>query len=155
PIYVAFQEDAELTPDGFPGRNTMAALQTVLTTMGVSMPNVPIYTWSASGGYDGVNAPTSTQWYGSSAVTPPSPPPPPSTRTTSTTTNNASFLSSLANLSSGTKLGLLAVAVLAVGYVAIEAGRHPIGHAPARARRSMQHHARRLTRRPSRRRRHR
>ena len=146
PLYMAFQRDAELTPDGFPGQNTMKELGDVLFAMHVTMANVPIYPWLAAPGYDGKNAPTSAQWYGTSAPTTK-----PSTSTsTTTTTSNASFLSSLANLSGGTKALLVGAAVLAVGYAVVEAGHHPIGKAPHRARRGMQHHARRLTRHPTR-----
>ena len=64
PIYMAFQSAMGSAADGFPGSGTMGKLQSVLSSAGIPMPNVTIYPWHASGGYDGVNAPTSAEWYG-------------------------------------------------------------------------------------------
>lgn len=81
PLYKAYQVAAGLTPDGFPGRNTMVSLQAALSFAGIAPANVTIYPWTAdaNGGgdaaYDGVNAPTLAQWTscsgGPSPVTPP------------------------------------------------------------------------------------
>jgi hypothetical protein len=90
-LYRAFQTAAKTSADGFPGTGTMGLLRTALASLGLPMPNVPIYPWhSAPGtsGYDGRNAPTWQQWTGQAApapvtpqpavptVTPPSGPPP-------------------------------------------------------------------------------
>jgi hypothetical protein len=66
PIYKQFQTLAKTTADGFPGTNTMNLLRSALASMSppLPMPNVPIYPWKAAPGYDGVNAPTPAQWYG-------------------------------------------------------------------------------------------
>jgi len=66
PIYRQFQTLAKTTADGFPGTNTMNLLRSALASMSppLPMPNVPIYPWKAAPGYDGVNAPTPGQWYG-------------------------------------------------------------------------------------------
>jgi hypothetical protein len=61
-LYQAFQSAVGLTPDGYPGTNTMHELKDVLFSLGVEMANVPIYPWLASGGYDGVNAPLLSDW---------------------------------------------------------------------------------------------
>jgi hypothetical protein len=72
PIYQAFQTDAGLTADGFPGTSTMNALQQVVGAAG--MPNVTIYPWkNPPGTYDGVNAPPLSQWNPSAAGTTPAP----------------------------------------------------------------------------------
>jgi LPXTG-motif cell wall-anchored protein len=73
-VYVAFQTAVGEGPDGYPGPDTMYQLQAVLGGMHVKPANVPIYPWDAKGGYDGVNAPTSAQWYGTG--TGPAPPKP-------------------------------------------------------------------------------
>jgi hypothetical protein len=63
-IYKAFQKAAGYaTQDGFPGSGTMGKLQSALATMGLPLASVPIYPWKASGAYDGVNAPLSSDWY--------------------------------------------------------------------------------------------
>jgi hypothetical protein len=65
-LYKAFQRSmGSSSPDGFPGAGTMSKLQSVLSSAGIPMPNVKIYPWHAAGGYNGVNAPTSAEWYGS------------------------------------------------------------------------------------------
>jgi murein L,D-transpeptidase YcbB/YkuD len=69
-IYKAFQAAQGLTQDGFPGTNTMNALQSVMQSYGATWPftdgyttnTIVVYPWSASGTYDGVNAPTSAEW---------------------------------------------------------------------------------------------
>lgn len=82
PIYAAFQEDAGLTTDGFPGPQTMKELGDVLFAMHVEMANVPIYPWVSkpgTSGYDGINAPTLAEWTGNAnAVPTPAPTPAPS-----------------------------------------------------------------------------
>jgi hypothetical protein len=67
PIYKAFEALAFNTssPDGFPGSGTMSHLKSVLDSLGLPMPNVPIYPWHSmlgTTGYNGVNAPTWAQW---------------------------------------------------------------------------------------------
>jgi len=64
PIYKAFQRYGmgAATPDGFPGTHTMAALYGTLDQLGLPKPNVKIYPWLAAPGYDGVNAPTLSEW---------------------------------------------------------------------------------------------
>jgi hypothetical protein len=69
-IYKQFQSLARISADGFPGTGTMGQLRTVLSSMGLPMPPVPVYPWKAGPGYDGVNAPTSAQWYGRAAPAP-------------------------------------------------------------------------------------
>jgi hypothetical protein len=64
PLYRAFQSAAGLAADGFPGARTMGQLQTVLSGLGITLAPVKIYPWSASGGFDGVNAPTLAEWTG-------------------------------------------------------------------------------------------
>ena len=61
-IYKAFQAAAGSTADGYPGAGTMGKLAGVLATMGMTMAPVTIFPWKSTGGYDGVNAPTSAQW---------------------------------------------------------------------------------------------
>ncbi len=79
-LYTAFQQAAGLAADGFPSTHTMQALSSTLASASVAMANVPIYPWLAAPGYDGVNAPTSAQWYGSGTG-------PTSSSTTSTSTS--------------------------------------------------------------------
>lgn len=64
PIYMAFQRTAGLKMDGYPGTNTMGKLSTVLLSAGVPMAPVRVYPWFATGGYDGINAPTVQEWIG-------------------------------------------------------------------------------------------
>jgi peptidoglycan hydrolase-like protein with peptidoglycan-binding domain len=73
PLYMAFQRTAGLTVDGYPGPKTMAALQVALNAIGVTMAPVKVYPWSASGGYDGQNAPTIQEWSGNPAFSGPPP----------------------------------------------------------------------------------
>lgn len=62
-IYKAFQSAAGKVSDGYPGTGTMSALVQSLPP-GVTLPAaLPFYPWSSAGGYDGVNAPTLTQWH--------------------------------------------------------------------------------------------
>ena len=84
-LYSAFQSAAGFTADGFPGQNTMVALRQTLTSAGLSMANVTVYPWTgdANGGgqaaYDGINAPTWSEWTscsGGPSVIPPVVPPP-------------------------------------------------------------------------------
>jgi hypothetical protein len=72
-LYRAFETAAGLTPDGFPGTNTMGKLQQVLSAAGVQMAPVKIYPWLASGTYDGVNAPTMAEWTGGGGGAAPAP----------------------------------------------------------------------------------
>lgn len=83
-LYEAFQADAGLTADGYPGTNTMNELQAVLFAMGVEIAPVPIYPW-AVGAYDGVNAPLASQWDPSAPASAP-----PTITNTDLTTNNTS-----------------------------------------------------------------
>jgi murein L,D-transpeptidase YcbB/YkuD len=71
PLYSAFQRAAGLSADGFPGTHTMNALQGALAGIGVPMAPVKIYPWRSmpgTSGYDGVNAPTLTEWQGAPAL---------------------------------------------------------------------------------------
>lgn len=85
-LYMAFQREAGLGADGFPGTHTMGALGAALQDAGVPMAPVHIYPWLSkpgTTGYDGVNAPTLAEWLGTApgAVQPspsPSPAPAPS-----------------------------------------------------------------------------
>lgn len=61
-LYKAFQTDVGLTPDGFPGTKTMQELKDVLFALGIQIADVPVYPWSRSGAYDGVNAPLWSDW---------------------------------------------------------------------------------------------
>jgi Putative peptidoglycan binding domain len=63
-LYVAFQKAAGLGADGFPGTHTMTSLSSALSTMGQTIAPVKVYPWSATGAYDGVNAPTQAEWGG-------------------------------------------------------------------------------------------
>jgi hypothetical protein len=45
--------------DGYPGTQTMAALNSALTSMGQPTVTLQVYPWLASGGYDNTNAPAS------------------------------------------------------------------------------------------------
>lgn len=66
PIYKAYQHQAGLTADGFPGTHTMNSLFTDATALGVAPPSVPVYAWKAKtdtlADYDGINAPTADEW---------------------------------------------------------------------------------------------
>jgi hypothetical protein len=64
PVYKAFQRYAmgAANPDGFPGTKTMAALYAALDELGQVKPPVKVYPWLSSGGYDGVNAPSASEW---------------------------------------------------------------------------------------------
>jgi peptidoglycan hydrolase-like protein with peptidoglycan-binding domain len=75
PIYKQFQTLAGTAADGFPGTTTMGLLQRALASMTppLPMPPVPIYPWKAAPGYNGVNAPTSAQWYGTAPAPGPAP----------------------------------------------------------------------------------
>lgn len=66
PLYMAFQRSVGLKADGFPGTGTMSKLQSVLASAGIPMANVKVYPWRA-GAYDGVNAPSQTEWTGAPA----------------------------------------------------------------------------------------
>lgn len=107
-LYVAFQKDAGLTTDGFPGTNTMSALQTVLTAMSVVIAPVPIYPWLASGSYDGVNAPLLSQWAPSA----------PSGSSTLVTSNTSVSSTSLFGLPTWAVWVLGAAAAAGLGFVA-------------------------------------
>lgn len=75
-LYAAFQRAMGLKADGYPGTGTMGKLRDVLASAGVPMASVPVYPWHA-GAYDGVNAPTQSQWTGAApAPAPPVAPPP-------------------------------------------------------------------------------
>lgn len=63
-LYQDFQQKAGLKVDGYPGTVTMLKLETVLQGAGQTIAPVKIYPWKATGGYDGVNAPTSAEWEG-------------------------------------------------------------------------------------------
>jgi peptidoglycan hydrolase-like protein with peptidoglycan-binding domain len=80
PIYKRFQSAAKTTADGYPGTGTMGLLRAALSTVGLPMPNVPIYPWRSkpgTTGYDGVNAPTWAQWSGQAVGPAPRPAPAP------------------------------------------------------------------------------
>jgi hypothetical protein len=65
PFYRALQQAGGLSPvDGYPGTSTMGLLHATLAQMGMTMANVPVYPWKATGGYDGKNAPTQADWGG-------------------------------------------------------------------------------------------
>jgi hypothetical protein len=92
-VYRAFQAQEGITPDGFPGSTTMQYLKDVLFSMGIEIAPVKVYTWSASGGYDGVNAPSQAEWLGGGGSTLPVivVPGSPSTNTTTTTSSTTLF----------------------------------------------------------------
>lgn len=77
--YQDFQRAAGLAVDGYPGTNTMAKLELVLSRQGIALAPVKIYPWKATGAYDGINAPTAAEWAGSQvpASSPIAPPPAP------------------------------------------------------------------------------
>jgi hypothetical protein len=146
-LYRAFQTDAGLTADGFPGTNTMNELHAVLFANGITMADVPIYPWLSSGRYDGVNAPTASQWGisgGGGGTTPVVVVPGGSTSTT-TTTSTASMFSTATPW-------LVGAAVLAGVALIYESAKHPIGSHARKASRGMHGHARRLLHRGRRRR---
>lgn len=71
-IYEAFQTAAGLTADGMPGSNTMAALQSAVTSLpspenswppidGYTAVSIEIYPWTKAS-YDGVDSPPSNEW---------------------------------------------------------------------------------------------
>jgi len=65
PLYIAFQQQAGLKADGYPGKGTMGVLATVLASRGLPPLNVKVYPWYSrpgTSGYDGVNAPTWAEW---------------------------------------------------------------------------------------------
>jgi hypothetical protein len=73
-LYKAFQQKAGLSPvDGFPGIGTMGKLEIVLQQAGIPIAPVKVYPWRSTGGYDGVNAPTTAEWYGTSSPATPAP----------------------------------------------------------------------------------
>lgn len=138
-LYEAFQADVGLKADGYPGTATMTQLKDVLFAMGIEIAPVPVYPWSASGGgYDGVNAPTAAQWYGSTSTTVVNN----TSTTTSTTTAAADWTRPLL-------IGAAIVAVAGIGTAAVvhanksrteRKKRHashslhptmPLGHRPA------------------------
>ncbi len=84
-LYRAFQTEAGLPADGFPGAGTMAALGDEMQRQGGLLAPVQIYPWLASGGYDGVNAPLPSEWQPPAAPT--------TTPTTTTTTSTPSTMS--------------------------------------------------------------
>ena len=70
-IYKDFQTAAGLTADGFPGTNTMNALQAALNfpnsggypfADGYTGNTIVVYPWAPTGAYDGQNAPPSVEW---------------------------------------------------------------------------------------------
>lgn len=63
-IYQDFQRAAGLLADGYPGTVTMLKLETVLKSAGYGMAPVRVYPWKAGAPYDGVNAPTTSEWEG-------------------------------------------------------------------------------------------
>jgi hypothetical protein len=75
PLYKNFQAAAGLGVDGYPGSDTMYQLQTVLDPLGVTPAPVKLYPWRATGGYDGINAPSSAEWYGAAPAPRPAPAP--------------------------------------------------------------------------------
>jgi peptidoglycan hydrolase-like protein with peptidoglycan-binding domain len=80
-LYQDFQKRAGLRVDGYPGAVTMLKLESVLKPAGQTIAPVKVYPWKAGGAYDGVNAPTATEWEGgqvpaSSPIAPPPAPPP-------------------------------------------------------------------------------
>jgi hypothetical protein len=135
PIYRTFQSDAGLTADGFPGRNTMSELQDVLFAMGVEIAPVPIYPWLASGGYDGVNAPTAAQW-GVSAGT--------VVNSNSNNSNSSTTVSTASMLPAWGWWLVAGAAVVGVALVAESAMKHPLAQGPRHATKGMHHHARKL-----------
>jgi hypothetical protein len=63
PIYKAFQTASQLKPvDGWPGKGTMAMLQSVLATVPMPMPAVTIYPWKKKPGWKPPNAPLLADW---------------------------------------------------------------------------------------------
>jgi hypothetical protein len=66
PIYQAFQTAAGLKADGWPGQGTynalVAALKTIPETPSSNLN--PNYTFMNPPGWNGVSAPTTTQWWG-------------------------------------------------------------------------------------------
>jgi len=66
-VYVPFQQAAGLKPDGWPGQATGKALVAALATIPEPVsPNYnPNYTFKNPPGFDGSQAPTETQFYGS------------------------------------------------------------------------------------------
>jgi hypothetical protein len=117
-LYEAFQSAAGLTADGFPGTNTMNALQAALSSMGVAMANVPIYPWLAAPGYDGVNAPPQSQWDGSG-----------------TGPSTASALAPVSGFPMWTAYVVGGVAVVAIGALLLSAKDDQHAHAHAHERR--------------------
>lgn len=119
-LYKAFQTDVGLTPDGFPGTQTMQELKDVLFAQGIEMANVPIYPWlancaagSGDACYDGINAPLLSDWAPGSTASPPPPalPPPPNPNTLPTTVVTGSASKSNAGI---VIIGATAAAVASV-----------------------------------------
>lgn len=76
-LYMAFQRAMGLSPiDGFPGAGTMGTLRAVLGSDGIPVAAVKVYPWR-SGAYDGVNAPTQSEWGGTPVPVAAVPVPPP------------------------------------------------------------------------------
>jgi hypothetical protein len=91
PLYSAFQTEAGLTADGFPGAATMAALGDEMQRQGGLLAPVQIYPWlGPPNGYDGVNAPLPSEWQPAAAPTTTKPA---TTTTTTTTTSTPSTMS--------------------------------------------------------------
>lgn len=122
PLYRAFQSAAGLTPDGFPGAGTMAALQNALSPAGITLAAVKIYPWASGGAYDGVNAPTLAEWQGAGGGASPNPPPlpgpSPSPSPSPSPAPTPKPAVSTASMSTGSTVALVAVAALAIGGVA-------------------------------------
>jgi hypothetical protein len=68
PIYQAFHDAAGVAGNAYPGAAMMNALANELAAIGVTMTTVPHYPWLAGPGYDGINAPTSAEWYGGAVL---------------------------------------------------------------------------------------
>ncbi len=126
PLYKAFQQAEGLTPDSYPGPTTMTYLKDVLFGMGVEMPSVKVYPWSAANGkYDGVNAPPMSEWNpgGSGGSGGQSPPNNTTTNTTTNTSSNASMVSGL-GVGAAVLAGLAVVAYAAHKPMRGAAKRH-------------------------------
>jgi hypothetical protein len=71
PIYMAYQSQAGLKVDGFPGLKTIGSIQRTLAAAGMQLTSRALradgtpYPWSGAygcAGYDGTNAPTLAEW---------------------------------------------------------------------------------------------
>jgi hypothetical protein len=62
PLYQAFQRAAGVKADGWPGAGTMGKLASVLASVPMPMPSVPIFPWKKGPGWGGKNAPALSDW---------------------------------------------------------------------------------------------